>query len=224
MARLLVEFSPLLAELDGLSDRVRDWRRPLKAWGVYMVGSIKRNFDSQGRPVKWRALKVKTLIARYMRTAGARKLRERDKGKGRFAPSAAIYKSKGGVGALSTIPGFARSGRTGRILRRGHGGTNKFAQAGLAFRRAVVAAVTQGKILLDRGRLRSSVTSAGEAVQVDRTNVSIGTNLVYAASHQFGDPGRGIPTRPYLVIQGEDERSYGQFLVNWLMRGEVTDA
>ena len=33
-----------------------------------------------------------------------------------------------------------------------------------------------------------------------------GTNLIYAATHQFGDPDRDIPARPYLGASGEDNR------------------
>ena len=41
-----------------------------------------------------------------------------------------------------------------------------------------------------------------------------GANLVYAATHQFGDPERNIPARPFLGASGEDNR----FIVDTLIR------
>ncbi len=60
------------------------------------------------------------------------------------------------------------------------------------------------KTLIDTGRLKNSVTSRaypGKAI--------VGTNVVYAAIHQFGGmAGRGrkvkIPIRPFLMVQDED--------------------
>lgn len=39
---------------------------------------------------------------------------------------------------------------------------------------------------------------------MDDSSVLVGSPLVYAASHQFGDPDRGIEARPYLGLEGED--------------------
>lgn len=36
--------------------------------------------------------------------------------------------------------------------------------------------------------------------------VEVGSNLVYAATHQFGDRERNIPARPYLGLSSEDLR------------------
>ena len=46
------------------------------------------------------------------------------------------------------------------------------------------------------------------------TEAVAGTNLVYAATHQFGDPERNIPARPFLGASGEDNR----FIVDTLIR------
>ena len=51
------------------------------------------------------------------------------------------------------------------------------------------------KILLDTGRLRGSITTKKTMIP---PTVWIGTNIVYARTHQFGDPSRHIPARPYL--------------------------
>lgn len=51
------------------------------------------------------------------------------------------------------------------------------------------------KILLDTGRLRGSITTKKTMLP---PTVWIGTNIIYARTHQFGAPGRGIVARPFL--------------------------
>ena len=46
------------------------------------------------------------------------------------------------------------------------------------------------------------------------TEAVAGTNLVYAATHQFGDPERNIPARPFLGVSEQDNR----FIVDTLVR------
>ncbi len=43
-------------------------------------------------------------------------------------------------------------------------------------------------------------TRLNKRVRVSRTDVSlrVGSNMVYAATHEYGDPRRGIPARPFL--------------------------
>lgn len=58
------------------------------------------------------------------------------------------------------------------------------------------------KILTDTAQLRNSI-----AAEADAAGVTVGTNMVYGAIHQFGGrAGRGsiIPARPYLLLQEED--------------------
>lgn len=60
------------------------------------------------------------------------------------------------------------------------------------------------KILQDTGRLAGSITTSYDASQA-----SVGTNVKYAAIHQFGGKaGRGrkvtIPTRPFLPFGADD--------------------
>jgi phage gpG-like protein len=82
-----------------------------------------------------------------------------------------------------------------------------------------------GQILSDTGRLRQSVTSkgAGSKYQLSKNKLVIGSNLKASGSGKlladiqqnglpagvnkvFGKPGKGgIPARPFLMIQGEDE-------------------
>lgn len=49
-------------------------------------------------------------------------------------------------------------------------------------------------------------------------SVEIGTNMIYAATHQFGDDDRGIPARPYLGLSDDDEREL-EGVVNEYLEG-----
>lgn len=54
-------------------------------------------------------------------------------------------------------------------------------------------------LLQGEGHLLSSITH-----QVDGSAVLVGSPLVYAATHQFGDEARGIEQREFLGLQGQD--------------------
>jgi phage gpG-like protein len=74
----------------------------------------------------------------------------------------------------------------------------------VGFRAAAKKTWHENKILTDTSQLRNSITH-----KADATGVTVGTNMVYAAIHQFGgQAGRDlkttIPARPYLVVQDED--------------------
>jgi phage gpG-like protein len=43
--------------------------------------------------------------------------------------------------------------------------------------------------------------------QSGRDWTAVGTNLIYGATHQFGDEERGIPARPYLGLSDDDRRA-----------------
>ena len=43
------------------------------------------------------------------------------------------------------------------------------------------------------------------AVRVTAERVEIGSNRVYAATHQLGDEGRNIPARPFLGLSAQDK-------------------
>ena len=66
------------------------------------------------------------------------------------------------------------------------------------------------KILQDSGKMRNSIVSAGSGrklpesiYNLSNTKLEIGTNVVYAATHQFG---RGaIPARPFVPEGNEPE-------------------
>jgi phage virion morphogenesis protein len=65
MAGGLQGIDRVLKRVNRLANRMAgEIERPLKAAGVYMLGSIERNFKSQGRPDKWEKLKPATVARR----------------------------------------------------------------------------------------------------------------------------------------------------------------
>lgn len=54
-------------------------------------------------------------------------------------------------------------------------------------------------LLQGEGHLQDSIT-----YEVRGDSVLVGSPLVYAATHQFGDPARNIPQREFLGLAGED--------------------
>lgn len=73
-----------------------------------------------------------------------------------------------------------------------------------------------GQTLIAKGHLRDSVIYEANA-----TSVSIGTNQVYAAIHQFGgQAGRNhaltLPARPYLGLDEDDTAILREEIEDWL--------
>ena len=114
------------------------------------------------------------------------------------------------------------------------------APGGAPWKKSGRASRERGQTLTDTGRLRSSITHrvAGDVLEV-------GTNVVYAAIHQFGGrtpprtirprraralywpgaahpvrsvqhPGSDIPARPFLGIDGADERAIARIVGRYL--------
>lgn len=54
--------------------------------------------------------------------------------------------------------------------------------------------------------------------QADADSLQFGTSREYGATHQFGDPRRNIPARPFLGISEEDEREITEILAEHLNR------
>ena len=78
-----------------------------------------------------------------------------------------------------------------------------------------------GQPLRDTGRLMNSLTR--EATQ---TEARVGTNVVYAAIHNFGGKaGRGrkvtIPQREFMVIPDEEIEDIQDTLQNWIVEGKL---
>lgn len=87
----------------------------------------------------------------------------------------------------ATLVARARRLAGGKTRRRDGKPTAKFIRA------------LSGKvaILQDRGTLRSSI----EVQSISATSVTVGTNIPYAAVHQFGGGRSKIPARPFLPIR-----------------------
>ncbi len=65
------------------------------------------------------------------------------------------------------------------------------------------------KVLTERGFLRKGIVWQ----LLNQTTVEIGSNLKYAATHQFG---RGnIPARPFLGLSDQDHRKIGAIIRSW---------
>ena len=54
--------------------------------------------------------------------------------------------------------------------------------------------------------------------QADADSLQFGHEPMYGATHQFGDPRRNIPARPFLGISEEDEREITEILAEHLDR------
>ena len=73
-----------------------------------------------------------------------------------------------------------------------------------------------GQTLVDTTRLRGSITH-----EAARDSVTVGTNVIYAAIHQFGGKaGRGkkvtIPERAFLGVNDDDAAEIGEILAEHL--------
>ena len=74
-----------------------------------------------------------------------------------------------------------------------------------------------GKILQDNGPLKASVTANAAIKRITAQKMEYGTNLVYAATHQFG---RGrIPARPFLRWQDADLEIAKRIFMEHLRQG-----
>jgi phage gpG-like protein len=95
------------------------------------------------------------------------------------------------------------------------GGSSAFRQNG-ALRKSAMRKVTSIKILQQSGRLAASFTYT-----VSGNTLTVGSNVIYAAIHNYGGPtGRGhkvaMPARPMLVVQDEDVDEMIEILSRYL--------
>jgi phage gpG-like protein len=103
----------------------------------------------------------------------------------------------GKVGGRAARPVVRRT-RTGGLIVRARN-----PQAGFQ-RTATVRRTRQSKILVDTGRLRNSVVAIAASADAVRTQDQLtliwGTRVPYARAHQFGNPSRNLPERPFLGV------------------------
>lgn len=60
--------------------------------------------------------------------------------------------------------------------------------------------------------------SLGYAVALAGDQVEVGSNMIYAATHQFGDEKRNIPARPFLGLSRDDEAELDDAIDNFISR------
>lgn len=168
--RVRFDADRLRRHLEQTERDVQNLRPIMQGAGERMIRSINRNFDEQGRPVKWDPLAASTLLGKI---GGRRR-------------------------------GFKKRARDFRVLLGSGPGTDLRAKA----RRKL----SGNKILIDTGRLLRSIK-----YRATRRELIVGTNLVYAAAHQYGIGGRSsiktrrymgaIPARPFVLLQPADRRA-----------------
>lgn len=81
----------------------------------------------------------------------------------------------------------------------------------------------RGRILMDQGGWASGLAGSIH-YEADANSVMIGTNKIYAATHQFGREGGGwwgsdIPARPFLMVQDEDWQEIEEALEDYIFSG-----
>lgn len=83
------------------------------------------------------------------------------------------------------------------------------------------------RILHKRGDhpLRASVTTGqglrkgrNQILEVERYSLRFGSNLPYAATHQFGDSRRKIPARPFLIVGRKDAEAIRLLIREHIMK------
>ena len=71
-------------------------------------------------------------------------------------------------------------------------------------------------LLESEGHLIASLESGADA-----DTAWWGSDMVYAATHQFGDASRGIPARPYLGVSPQNKREFSD-LIDRFLRGVLS--
>lgn len=56
-------------------------------------------------------------------------------------------------------------------------------------------------LLMNEDHMLDSITH----LTVDKNSIEVGSNMIYAATHQFGDEDRGIPQREFLGVSEDNE-------------------
>ncbi len=125
-------------------------------------------------------------------------------------------------GTVSTV--YQGNRAVARIRRSSTGAlTVRAIQPVTGFQRtARVRRTARSKILVDTARLRNSVVSiaanADAIRQQQRLTLIWGTNVPYARAHQYGDPTRNLPARPFLGVSARGQQELATALTNALNR------
>ena len=65
-----------------------------------------------------------------------------------------------------------------------------------------IEALARASILVETGALRDTLR-----YRITATSVKFGTDRKYGATHQFGDPKRNIPARPFIGLSDDDREA-----------------
>jgi phage gpG-like protein len=72
------------------------------------------------------------------------------------------------------------------------------------------------KILVRTGILRASFTGSGTGIEIQEDEITIFTNVEYAAPLNFGAPKKNIPARPFDQFTEQNEKEIAEMLQGYL--------
>lgn len=99
-------------------------------------------------------------------------------------------------------------------VRRGKGGRRSLTGRGGSTKAGAIRALAGAKILVESGHLRDELRYQ----VLGGTTLELGTSYIYGATHQFGDPDRNIPARPFLGLSAADRRMVLEVIQHHLQR------
>jgi phage virion morphogenesis protein len=70
------------------------------------------------------------------------------------------------------------------------------------------------KRYIDKTLQMSGLLRAGINYRASRNSVTISSDKAYAATHEFGDPRRNIPARPFLGVSQADAKKYKKMILD----------
>lgn len=77
------------------------------------------------------------------------------------------------------------------------------------------------RILVKKGVLRQAMTkrdAPGQVLEIGPHRLKFGTNIPYAATQQFGRPGKGIPARPFLGANNTDKQAIRNIVREYILK------
>jgi phage virion morphogenesis protein len=116
--------------------------------------------------------------------------------------------------AMRQIAGVMTAAVDENFVQEGRPGWEKLART--TIRARLKKGTWPGKILHQLGPSGGLIGSISQ--RHDQNTAVVGANKAYAATHQFGDPERNIPARPFLTLQPEDMGEIELRLLRHLLR------
>ena len=174
-------------------DQQADFSVPLDRCGIEEMRSVGANFVAQGRPDAWQALRPMTLKRRRQNGTGAQILRDT----GRLMQSV-TWKVSAGPGSGPDGSLYELTTTTLDI------GTNLPYAAIQQFGGQIKVAAHQHTVYF---RMNKRGEVGNRFVKKSKSN--------FAQDVQVGSHLINIPPRPYLLIQDEDEETFGEIFADW---------